>query len=299
MHFEENLTLGVVFMLLSFFILAIMSALAKAAAPYASPLVLLFFQNGISFLLIIPLVLKKGIKETFATQRLPLHLLRAVTGTACWYCLFFSVQKLSLNTAVLLIYSAPLWMPVMGHLLFKEKSHPKVWLGVIVGFIGIAFVLHTHSLEIFKNSAVVLGLVGGVLLALAMFAIRWLNRTENPITILSYYFSFSTLMVAPFAISHFDIVTHQPIAWIYIIGIGLMLAFSQFFIVTALQYASAVKLSPFIYSVIVFSAIIDSFIWHNIPDPWQIFGMILVAAGGIFAMRANAGARPQVPWSHR
>lgn len=286
MHLDENLEKGILFILATFLTVSVMSALGKAVAPYASPITILLFQNSISFLIIIPLIIKKGIKATFATKRLFTHFFRALTGTMCWYCLFLAIKMIGLNTSVLLVYSAPLLMPIMGHFLFKEKSHPKVWLGVVIGFIGIAFVLHINSLKLFESFGVLIAIAGGLSLALAMFAVRWLSKTESPTTILSYYFLTSTIMVTPLAYFNFKMQGDFKV-WLYLISIGIALALSQLLLIKAYQYASAIKLSPFIYSVIVFTAIINSIVWHDIPNLWQVSGIILVVIGGIFSMIAK------------
>ena len=50
---------------------------------------------------------------------------------------------------------------------------------------------------------------------------------------------------------------------IYLIGIALTLLVGQALIVLAYRYASAVTVGPFIYTVIVFTALIDWFLWNR------------------------------------
>lgn len=60
----------------------------------------------------------------------------------------------------------------------------------------------------------------------------------------------------------------------------------------AYRYASAEKVGPFIYSVIVFSALIDWIVWQQPPTAYMYAGMALVIGGGLIAVRAKA-AVPQ------
>ncbi|PRC49830.1 hypothetical protein C6A85_72715, partial [Mycobacterium sp. ITM-2017-0098] len=69
---------------------------------------------------------------------------------------------------------------------------------------------------------------------------------------------------------------------------GFAQLFSQILIVVAYRYASAEKLGPFIYSVIVFTAIIDWVVWHHTPSLSTYLGMGLVIGGGLIAMRAKS-----------
>lgn len=74
------------------------------------------------------------------------------------------------------------------------------------------------------------------------------------------------------------------------IGLGFALLFSQILIVLAYRYASAEKVGPFIYTVIVFSALIDWIVWDHRPTLVTYLGMALVIGGGLVAVRHKAGA---------
>jgi LPXTG-motif cell wall-anchored protein len=98
-------------------------------------------------------------------------------------------------------------------------------------------------------------------------------------------------LVAPFAL-----VDWKPFgvrASIYLLGIGLTLLVGQVFIVLAYRYASAVKVGPFIYTVIVFTALIDWVLWNRAPTLFVLLGMALVIGGGIIAIRKKSEASRQ------
>ena len=52
-----------------------------------------------------------------------------------------------------------------------------------------------------------------------------------------------------------------------LLGVGMAQFLSQIFIVFGYRYASAVRLSPIVYSVIVFSAVIDWVAIRALPTP--------------------------------
>jgi len=79
-------------------------------------------------------------------------------------------------------------------------------------------------------------------------------------------------------------------AWVGLIGLGFAQLFSQILIVVAYRYASAEKVGPFIYTVIVFTAFIDWIVWDHRPTPATYLGMALVIGGGLVAVRRSAGA---------
>jgi drug/metabolite transporter (DMT)-like permease len=276
---EENLVAGVLFATLAFASLAVMSALAKEADRHAATEVIVLFQNLICFLAVAPIALRHGLAP-MATGRIGMHVLRAATGTGAWLALFFAITMIPLTNAVLLTYSAPLWLPLIAWMLGGQRVGGRVWAGVALGFVGIVLVLHPSNSPL--NLGAVLGLLAAVLLALALLSVRWLSTTEPTERILFYYFLLSTLMMAPFAAYAW----HVPDgwAWLYLVGIGVCLLASQVFIIVAYRHASAVTLAPIIYSVIVFTALINWLVWGRAPSLLEAAGMAVVIAGGVIAV---------------
>jgi drug/metabolite transporter (DMT)-like permease len=283
----ENLVLGAVLTTAAFFCVALVGALAKVSGQYTSTGVLLLFQNMIGLLFVIPVALRGGGWSSLRTARFPLHVLRAATGTACWYALFFAITQIPLANATLLTYSAPLWMPLIAWVVTRQRVAGATWVGACIGFVGIMFVLQPQGHGFSAGEAV--ALAGALFLAVAMMSVRWLGATEPMTRVLFYYFLLSTVLAVPIAV--FD---WQPIpagAWGWLIGIGFAQLFSQTIVVLAYRYAPAEKVGPFIYSVILFTALIDWIVWNHPPTPFTYLGMALVIGGGLVAVRA----KPRLP----
>ena len=284
-HRPENLVLGAALTTASFFCVALVGALAKAAGQYTSTGVLLLIQNLVCLLSIAPIALRGGWRSVH-THRIGLHILRAVTGTGAWYALFVAIRHIPLANATLLTYTAPLWMPLIAGLVSRQRVALATWAGAGLGFVGVLLVLQPQHASFGVGE--VIALAGAFGLAVAMMSVRWLAATEPVTRVLFYYFAFSTLLSVPVAV--FD---WQPVAgqtWLWLLALGLALLFSQALIVVAYRYAPAEKVGPFIYSVIVFTAVIDWLVWEHLPTVFTYLGMILVIAGGLVAIRAKRAA---------
>jgi drug/metabolite transporter (DMT)-like permease len=281
----ENLVLGAVLTTAAFFCVALVGTLAKVSGQYTSTGVLLLFQNAICLLFVIPVAVRGG-WSSVRTGKIGLHLLRAATGTACWYALFFAITQIPLANATLLTYSAPLWMPLIAWAVTRQRVARATWAGAVVGFAGVVLVLQPQgrSFDVGELAA----FAGALFLAVAMMSVRWLGATEPIIRVLFYYFLLSTLMAVPIAV--LDWRSIPPSAWAWLIGLGFAQLFSQTLIVLAYRYASAEKLGPFIYSVIVFTAVIDWLVWNHPPTLLTYGGMALVIGGGLIAIRAKREA---------
>jgi len=95
-------------------------------------------------------------------------------------------------------------------------------------------------------------------------------------------------MSVPIAVFDWHPFTAQ--AWGWLIALGIAQLLSQVLIVVAYRYASAEKVGPFTYSVIVFTALIDWIVWDHPPTLYAYLGMALVIGGGLVAIRAKRKA---------
>ena len=275
--------MGTIFASIAFANLAIMNALVKETSQTASVPVIIFFQNFLCFLAILPIALYRGWEE-IKTTRIGLHFIRAATGTGAWIGLFLAFKLMPLTNAVLLTYSAPIWMPLIAWVLQGQQTKNSVWISVIIGFMGITLVLHPTTTSL--NWGAPLALTAAILLALALMSIRWLNKTEPNIRILFYFFLLSSLIILPIALLNWQVPT--PLNWIYLFGIASCLLLSQTFLIIAYKYASAVTLAPIIYTIILFTALINWVVWDQVPTLVEALGMILIILGGLIAIKSDA-----------
>jgi drug/metabolite transporter (DMT)-like permease len=142
----EHMVIGATLTTLSFLCVSVMSALGKVAGELTSTGVVVLFQNLIAILFIAPIALRGGSAQ-LRTEKIGLHILRAASGTACWYALFVAITMMPLTNAILLSFSAPLWMPVIAWLVSREKASAATWFGAALGFVGVVLVLqpqHHH-----------------------------------------------------------------------------------------------------------------------------------------------------------
>jgi drug/metabolite transporter (DMT)-like permease len=284
-HRPENLAVGAALTTAAFFCVALVATLAKVAGQHTSTGVLLLFQNLICLVFMLPVAVRGG-RPLLRTDKIGLHIVRAVAGTACWYALFVAIKLIPLANATLLTYSAPLWMPLIAWVVTRQRVATATWIGAAIGFAGVILVLQPQAHSF--SSGEIFALVGALMLAIAMMSVRWLGATEPVARILLYYFLLSTLLTIPIAVIDWQPFPAQTWAWL--VALGFAQFFSQILLVIAYRYASAEKVGPFIYSVIVFTALIDWIVWDHRPTLFMYIGMALVIGGGLIAVRARRTA---------
>ena len=282
----HELVLGIVYIVVAFFCVTVMSAFGKAAARVPTgPLV--FFQNGISLLVFIPFVVRGGMAE-IKTSRLPLHIVRALAGLLSQALFFVAVKSIALVDAVLLANAAPLFIPLVALLWTKTPIRLSVALSLLGGFIGVVLILKPGA-DLLRDPAALIALSAAAFSAVALVSVNRLSTTEKSNTILFYYFLISTLATLPFA--WWQWTTPHGLEWLYLLGVGVFMALSQFFIIQAYRHATAAQIAPFNYSVVIFSGLIGWILWDNALDWVSLLGILMVCAGGILSIVFNASTQ--------
>lgn len=288
----ENAALGGFLIVVAFLSIAVMSALGKAAQRVPTGTIV-FFQNFISLVLFLPWLFRGGVAEV-KTSRPGLHILRALTGLLSQVLMFVAVKKMPLMDAVLLANSAPLFIPIITWAWLKEKISGVVWASLLVGFVGVILILKPNA-ALLSNPIALVATSAAVFSAFALVAVNRLSTTEPTERILFYYFLISSLAAAPFAIAEWR--TPTELEWMYLAGIGVFMAVGQLLIILAYRQASAGRIAPYNYSVVVFSGLIGWLVWKNTPDLLSLAGVILVTLGGILSTKAGGvNSRGHLGW---
>ena len=133
-----------------------------------------------------------------------------------------------------------------------------------------------------------------------------LAETEPPSRTLIYNFGVSSVLLLPVVFLQW-----QPLQgreWLLLVGVGMFYALTQWLIILAYRYASASELSPFNYSVVVFSGLLGWIFFGNLPAASAIVGTLLICCGGILSIMSGhkeglghwfGTGHWHWPWKHR
>ena len=271
-----KLKLGIAITVVAYLFFAIASALVYNFRGRFPTIQIIFIQNSISLLCILPLALRKGVKH-LATKEFPLHLLRDLFGVGSYFLFFLAIRYLNLVDATTLNYTAPFFVPLVWRIWREEKIESNIWWMIIIGFIGVAVMLNPTK-QLFQLGFVY-GLFAGISSAIALSAVRVLNLKKEPLSrTLFYYFSFCTVISAPFAWAIW--VPPQSGEWVWACGIGVATAIGQILLTIAYRYGTASYLSPLGYITIVYNAIIAYFVFHHLLGWHSLIGTLLIIGGG-------------------
>lgn len=280
---KNKLFLGAILTLVGMLFYSIQTAIIKVEMPILPPLpVVIFIQSVTALLFVFSLMFrnKKSILNILHTRQLGLQLMRTVFSLIISYTLFSAVQHIPLVNAMLLANTAPLMVPFLAYFFMSQPINHRLWLPMLIGFLGVAFVLHPDG-HIF-NPFSFLAIIAAVMMASSILAVRKLAKTDSSETITFYFFLFSAIFSGIAAIYFWVPMTLHM--WIATISIGILYFFSQYALTQSLHYANAELVSALLYSNIIYSVIISFLFWGTFPTWLTIFGTLLVMLGGVLCI---------------
>lgn len=273
---EPRLSIGIAISLVAYMFFITASSLVWNVCESMPIIQVLFIQNLVSLLCILPLALRKGWRR-LRTTVLRTHLIRDIFGVISYYLYFIAIRYLALVDATTLNYTAPFFVPFVWWIWIKEKVTPHVWWSIIVGFIGVAIILNPTT-EIFQIGFV-FGLFAGITSAVALCAIRLLNLKLEPMSrTLFYFFSVSALICLPFAWARW--VPPTSTEWLELTTIGIATAIGQTLLTIAYRYGTASFLSPLSYSTVIYAGFISHFLFDKPLGLRTLIGTLLIIIGG-------------------
>lgn len=271
-----RLSLGIPIALLAYVFFVSASSLVWSFQNQFPTIQIIFIQNCISFICILPIALRKG-HLRLKTEIFPIHLMRDIPGVLSYYLYFVAIRYLNLTDATTLNYTAPFFVPIFWWIWMREKIDLHVWWSIIVGFIGVAVILNP-SKQIFQEGFI-FGVFAGIASAVAFCAIRVLNLKREPMSrTLFYYFLIGMTISLPFATVYW--VDPTPLQWAKMVGVGLATVIAQMLLTIAYRYGTASYLSPLGYSTVIYAGIISWILFEKPIGIRSVLGTILIVLGG-------------------
>ena len=210
---------------------------------------------------------------------------------------FVSLTYLSLAVATALYFSTPFFMSIFARIFLKEHIGYKRWVSIFFGFLGVYIILNPNFEDF--DYKTLLPLLCALFYALSMTITKITSDKDDAYTQLLYFYLITILLcVLLFLIlgsGQFDNYSDPTVNFIFrkwfsdinytwkfiaIIGVLATVAFTCVFKAYS-SYSTSVT-SIFEYSLIVWSIIIGSFLFNDIPTIRTIIGCIIVIFAGMF-----------------
>ena len=273
---------GIFFALIGFSLFSIGDLFIKFLADEGFNAVeIAFFLNlcYLPFLIVLsPMI--GGIKATLRTEKLWLHVLRALLSVCIFTINVAAFAKLGLSFTYTLIFAAPFFATILSVVFFKDKIHFHRWAAVILGFIGVLIVLRPGVVALDWTAYAVL--FGAVLIAANNLIIRHIGEDE-PLMAFSLFGVIVSLQV--FGIMCFwDGESNIPQGrdWFYLLTVATFHVGGILLTAKAFSMAETAIVAPFHYVQLLWGTAFGIIIFANVPDIWTGIGALVIVSSGIY-----------------
>lgn len=276
---QQHIASGVIFAILASISFTLMSLMTKFIGDGASTGTIVFARFFISLIFILPWVIRHP-KETLKIVQPFRMIFRTIFTLLALTSFFYILKFISLTEGLLLNNTSPLFVPLIVLITHRAKTPHKLWIGIILGFIGIGFVLKP-GIHLFQPVALI-GLASGIFAAIAYVIIRSLTKTRPILQILFYNFFICSLISGFFLLfswRSFDFTTS-----LLLLAVGIFGSCYQFFSIFSIAKAPIRITSSLQFLSIVFGVLADFLIWNQTPDLYSLIGIILVILGGVLTI---------------
>lgn len=244
---------------------------------------IVLMRNLLSLVWLLPWILKYGRKE-IPTSRIHLHFMRAFIGVTAMSCLFYSWAHLPLGQAAMIKQTAPFFLPIIALWWLKEPISLRVKVAILVGFSGVALILQPNQGVV--HIAVLVGLAGAMLGALAKVTIRSMRGSESPNKIVFYFAFFGSILAALPASMNWVTPTFEQFVWLF--GLAATSTLAQLLLTRAYAIAPAGQLGPFTYASVIFATFMGWLIWQEAFNVLTIIGIVVVCCAAVIMLREKS-----------
>lgn len=225
-------------------------------------------------------------------QRIGLHFARSTVHFAAQYAWALCVTLLPLATVFALEFTAPGYTALLAALFLGERMTPSRIGVVVLGLLGVLVILRP-GLESFQPAALLM-VVTAFAFAVALILLKMLTRTQTSYAVVFWM----NLIQLPMALAG-STPAKFPLAaehgWLPIVAIGISGLSAHYCLTNAFRSGDATVVVPLDFMRIPLIALVGWWAYGEALDGYVFAGAVLIVAGVLWNLRAEAAARPAVP----
>lgn len=196
---------------------------------------------------------------------------------------------LPLADAIAVTFAGPLFITALAPLALGEHVGWRRWLAVVVGFVGVLFMVRPDGDVI--QWAVLFPLGAALCGGIRDLITRRISQTETSAAVL---FFTTCAVVAASALT-------LPFAWsavsaldlVYFALSAMLVAGGQYLMIEAYRHGEAAFVAPFKYSFMIWAVLFGYLFFAELPDAWTVLGTVIVAASGLYILQRELRFTPR------
>ena len=206
------------------------------------------------------------------------QILRAALLMGSTSCYFGALSFLPMAEVKAVSFISLLLVTVLAVWWLREEVSRTRWLAVVIGFLGVLFIVRPGSAMIQWPALLAVG--SALCYSAYQIMTRKFSETENPFTTLFYTAAVGCVLMS-FVVPLFwktPDMRHVPL----LILLGLVAGFGHFMLIKALELENASFLSPLGYIQLLWVILFGFLAFGDLPDLYSVIGMVIIVGSGLY-----------------
>ena len=297
MNNKNNNPKGIILILLAMMVFSVQDSIMKYIYNYVSLYEVYLVRTLVSFIIIL-LFLKLTKKPiVFKTKYPLLTSIRVVLFFFGFSSFYISLTVMPLATATALFFVTPFLITIFAHFFLKEEIGIRRWSAVIIGFVGVYIILdpNFNNFDYLSLTPILCAFC----YSLSMIIIKKTSDKDNVYT-QTFTFYIGAIFISSifyFVIGDGQYNTSSHIAsqfifkeWfanledsiLLMVATGVTASAAFLLLFSAYSIASPSVVSPFEYSILLWSSLSGWIFFNETPGMNTIVGMIIIVSCGIY-----------------
>ena len=304
MSTKNNNPRGIILILISMLVFSVQDGIMKHIFSFVSLYEVYLVRTVVSVILILFYLKLTNKPIVFKTQYPLLTFIRVILFFFGFSSFYVSLTVLPLGFATALFFVTPFLITIFAHFFLKEEIGIRRWSAVVVGFIGVYITLNPDFNNF--NYLSLLPILCAFCYSLSMIIIKKTSDKDSVYTqTFTFYFGaiiFSTIFYFLIGDGQYNTSDHPASQFIFrewfvdlessilfMVATGLTATVAFLLLFTAYSIASPAVVSPFEYSILLWSPLIGWIYFNEIPSLNTVIGIMIIVSSGIYIfMREKA-----------
>jgi drug/metabolite transporter (DMT)-like permease len=262
-------------MLLAAFVFSLVDILLKSLSSSFPAAGIAFFRFLTGGLILGAIILGRG--GSLRGGDLRMLVLRGISGTLAFFCLVKSVSMITLPNAIVLFYTAPLFVVPLSFLFLGERVGKTELVLIAIGFVGIYILINPGSRAF--NMGYVFALLSGCIGAVATVLVRKLRQTHGPLIIYFYFCLVGGIIAFPFFVREFAMPDLRQ--FLFLALMALLLLIAQPLMNHAFKFCKASEGSVILMAELVFAGVAGVVLFREPVTVHLLAGGAMIVGSGV------------------
>ena len=243
---------------------------------------ILFYRVALAFVILFSIIILSGnLSKLRLSDKRSYLVLFSVLQVITMLTFFESIMNASVPVAVLLLYTAPVYVTIFSPLLLKERSTGKGWVALLLSIAGVILIVDPWNVDFsVRSTGIIAGILSGISYAFQIMTSRHISKSYPGYSQAFWSFLIAALLLLPAVAVPFEIIKENSLYLLMLAVFPTILAVSLYFNGLKKVRAANASILGLIepLSAVIFSIII---LHDSISIPVMMGGALILAGGAI------------------